>query len=764
MNPLLRTWMGIFWFTAVAGAVGPVLAQGAATGRITGTVTDRETGKPLIGCNIVVESTVLGNVSDREGRFSISRLKPGTYAVTAMMIGYRNETKRDVRVIGGGRAETAFALEPTSVEMPTMVVTASKRQQSIEDTPVSVDVVNREAIESRSVTTLAEVLTNTAGVGVIDGQLDIRGSTGFNWSAGSRVLFMVDGHPLISGETGGISWDAIPVEQIEAVEVVKGAGSALYGSNAMAGMVNVITRDPSDTPLTRFRLSIGYFDEPAYPEWRWTDRFLTTQIADGAVNLGTALSTKSVDISHSQKVGPVGLLLNVGRKQSDGYKENGDFSRWNIFAKAKVRPTSNQTLVVTGMYASDDHGDFLQWKSQDRALEVPDAELGNSVTNEKTSINATFKQGVNALFAYTVKANFFRVGWHNHFYDNDDYAITDRTGFEIQTDYVRGPHSLTTGSEVIFYETDSPMYGRQKTGDAALYAEDVISAGKFITVTAGGRYDYHVVEGIGSDRQISPRVGMSSRPWRGGSIRASAGYGFRAPSIAEVFANLTVSGFRVIPNLELKDAERAWNFETGLHQEFILRTGDPGSSGSIVRDPFGWIRSNFNPAGMIDLAVFYSRYRNMIDVVYNADSAAIQFDNLNRARNAGVELRLSAAFFRGRLSLNSGFTYIDPVNLETGKMLNYRSRYRFTGGGALKLGRVTLACDYRYASRAEEIFNLYPNDQRVAMHVMDARILYTFGNYQISAEVKNLRNYHYSLRQRSIEPLRQFVLSLRGEI
>ncbi|MBN2414985.1 TonB-dependent receptor [bacterium] len=747
MKPSLYIVIPLLW----AAAAGSVPAQQTVTGRITGIVTDRETGKPLAGCNVVVESTVLGGAADSGGRFTISRLRPGTYAVTAMMIGYRNETKRDVRVTGGGSTEIAFALKPTTLEMPTMVVTASKRQQSIEDTPVSVDVVNREAIESRNVTTLDEVLTNTAGVGIIDGQLDIRGSTGFNWSAGSRVLFMVDGHPMISGETGGISWDAIPVEQIEAVEVVKGAGSALYGSNAMAGMVNVITRDPSDTPVTRFRVSLGYFDEPAYPEWRWTDRFLTTQIADGAVNLGTALSAQSIDLSHSRKAGPVGLLVNVGRKVSDGYHQNGDYSRWNVLAKARIKPASNQTLVISTVYASDDHGDFLQWKSQENALEVPDAELGNRVTNEKTNINATFKHGVSALFAYTLKANFYRVGWHNHFYDNDDYAVTDRAGFEVQTDYIRGAHSITAGSEVIYHQVESPMYGNQRTGDAALYAEDVISVGGTVTVTAGSRFDYHHVEGIGSDRQISPRVGLSARPWRGGSLRLSAGYGFRAPSIAEVFANLTVSGFRVVPNLELREAERAWNFETGLHQGFSFGSG-------------GWLGTVLNPEGMVDLAFFYSRYTNMIDVDLNTDLMAFQFINLNKARNMGAELRVAAALFRGMLSINSGLTCMDPVNLETDKMLNYRSRYRFTGGFSLKLGRVTLAYDYRYASRTEEVVDIFRSDQRVPMHVMDARILYRLGAFQIGFETKNLRNYHYSLRQRSIEPVRQFVLSLRGEI
>jgi iron complex outermembrane receptor protein len=124
--------------------------------------------------------------------------------------------------------------------------------------------MDADAIRMRSVTSLDQALENAAGFGVIDGQIDLRGSTGFNWAAGSRVLMMVDGHPLINGDTGGINWDVVPVEEVEKVEIVKGAGSALYGSNAMAGMVNVITRDPSSIPETRARLTWGFYDTPAY--------------------------------------------------------------------------------------------------------------------------------------------------------------------------------------------------------------------------------------------------------------------------------------------------------------------------------------------------------------------------------------------------------------------------------------------------------------------------------------------------------------------
>ncbi len=727
-------------------------AQASRFGQLRGRILDADDKTPLYGCNIIIEGTVLGAAADHQGGYFVSRILPGTYTVVASMMGYASKKVKGVVIEAGKTAELNFVLQATVLETPQMVVTASKRRQQIQETPVSVDVVSSREIRQRNVATLDEVLVNTAGVGIIEGQLDIRGSTGFNWSAGSRVLLMVDGHPLISGETGGINWSAIPVDQVESVEIVKGAGSALYGSNAMAGMVNIITRDPGPKPETRYHLTWGFYDQPVYSEWRWTDRFLPYQLFhQGRLNLKSALGVNGIDISHSRQMGPVGLLLSVSRWQSSGYQQNGDYSRWNIMSKANIKLSRGQSLSVLADWAVDDHGDILQWLSQERALEVPQEELGNRVRNEKTNVHATYSNAITSELALKLKGNFYRTDWHNFFYDNRDYAVTDRWGGEAQLDYAKGRHLVTSGGEMIYQTADSPIYGDQSTWDGAVYTEDIIRLGGGFKANLGGRFDYHHVHGIGEDWQFSPRMGLTAGLWRGGALRLSAGRGFRAPSIAEVFANITVSGFRVVPNLNLKEAERAWSMETGLRQNFQFQ-GGIGFFGKLA------------PNGMFDLAFFYSRYTNMIDVDLNSELMAFQFINLDNARNLGFEARCSAGILGGMLLLNGGFTYIDPVNIDTGKMLNYRSRYRFTGSSTLRLGRITFGFDYRYASRVEEVVDIFATDQRVPMHVIDARVIYALGKMDLALECKNLRNYNYSLRQRYLEPLRQFVFSLRGSL
>ena len=734
-------------------------------GRITGKVTDAKTGKPLYGANILVLGTVLGAASDMGGQFFIHNLPVGTYDVEASMMGYKKEIKKEVPVLSGKDTQIAFQLEPTVLQQPALVVTASKRTQHLEDAPTSIDVVDKKDIQARNVTTLDEVLQNTAGVGIINGQINLRGSTGWNLAAGSRVLLMVDSHPLINGDTGGLDWDVIPVEEVERVEIVKGAGSALYGSNAMAGMVNILTRDPTPYPETRLRLSWGFYDEPAYPQWRWTDRFLTYKFFDlNHYDPRHTLSFENVDLSHSRSLGNVGILLKVGRKRSSGYMENGDYSRWNVLGKTKVHLGSNKTLTVMGNWALDNHGKFFEWASQESPMVVKSGKLGDRVRNEKANVYATFQHGINRKLAYTLKANVYRNNWQNLFHDDDStYAITDRFGSEAQVYYSSGKHSLTFGSELTMHHTRSLIYGKHDTRDVALYAEDELKFSPVLIATWGTRYDYHSVVGISSDQQISPRAGLVFRPWNKNSLRFSVGHGFRAPSIAEVFAEYTYSGIKVESNLDLKKAERAWSFEFGTSQTWEGRLTKEFSTLSFGQNPFRWALEHLNPSFLLDVAFFWSQYKNMIDVEPNLETNTAKFMNLGRARIRGVETRLQASTFDRHLSATLGYTYIDPMDLDAQRTLYYRSRHRIVTSVEFRLGRFSFGWDYRYASRIEEVIPVLDSgyDERVPMHVMDGRILADLGGTQIGLEGKNLGNYHYTLRQRFLEPIRHFIVTLR---
>jgi outer membrane receptor for ferrienterochelin and colicins len=254
------------------------------------------------------------------------------------------------------------------------------------------------------------------------------------------------------------------------------------------------------------------------------------------------------------------------------------------------------------------------------------------------------------------------------------------------------------------------------------------------------------------------------RPAAGSSIRLSAGHGFRAPSIAEVFADITVSGIRVVQNPDLREAERAWSFEIGANQllNFTFLT-DRIEVPALLR-PFRWTAKKLRPAFSLDASVFASRYTNMIDVDFNPAVMAFQFMNMGRSRTQGAEFRIKGFLFDGTLSGQAGYTYLDAKDLATGKTLHYRSRHRVSAGGELRFWKLTFGLDYRYASRIEEVANLYTSDQRVPMHVMDGRILMDLGKFTFAIECNNIRNYQYTLRQRLLEPVRNFIFTVRSTL
>jgi outer membrane receptor for ferrienterochelin and colicin len=749
-----KNWMIRTRITSLFAVLGIItqMMQAQPGGRIQGLILDEQNGKGLYGANVLVQGTLLGAASDETGGFTITRLPPGTFTLFVTMIGYESQSIPITLQPDVTRTVTIHLI-PTVLTQPALVVTATKRRQLIEDAPTTVDILQGEDILKRNPTTLDQVLVNTAGLGIIDGQIELRGSTGFNWAAGSRVMLMLDGHPMINGDTGGIFWEGIPIEEIERVEIVKGAGSALYGSNAMAGMVNIITRSPGPEPRFRYHLNWGFYDEPAYENWRWTDRFLTYRIRElKAYQLNQSLSFEGIDLSYSQKFDRTDLAVTLGHKRSSGYHENGSYSRWNGMIKTSHTFNAQKKWSLLMNYSENDHGEFLQWQSQSSPLTVPGNERGNRILYKNGSILSTFSNAVSHQLAYQIKANWNRTDWKNNFPDNSDFAVTDRLGSEIQIDVLKWNHGLTFGAEGIYITTRARIFGNRNSRDGAVYAEDEIKLTPLWTGTIGTRIDIHHIPDLSTDWQISPRAGLVFRPFAGTSLRLSAGRGFRAPSLAEVFSTVNVAGVRVVPNLELTKAERALSAEIGINQ--IARFPRPASV--ISR----WL----NPKLIFDAALFANRYSNMIDIDYNDSLKAFQFMSLGQARTWGTETKVQLSLIEGGCLIHTGYTWLNHEDVETGKPLPYRSDHRLVTGFELRWKTLLFGMDYRYASRQREVVTLFINDERVPMHVIDARIQIHWHKMSFSIEGKNLRNYNYTLRQRFLEPVRHFIFTWRGEI
>src|SRR5438034_6591746 len=143
--------------------------------------------------------------------------------------------------------------------------------QFLDQAVTSVALVSDSEIARRAVSTVDEAVNKAPGVLFLNGQVNIRGSSGFVEGLGSRVLLLVDGVPANQGDRGGIDWDMLPLDQVDRVEVVKGAGSSLYGSAAFGGVVNLITHDIPVGVHGRVRATAGASANPPESVWQFRD-------------------------------------------------------------------------------------------------------------------------------------------------------------------------------------------------------------------------------------------------------------------------------------------------------------------------------------------------------------------------------------------------------------------------------------------------------------------------------------------------------------
>lgn len=716
-------------------------AQKKTYGALTGTIKDIETKEPLVGANLIFSGTTLGTMSDLEGNFSLSKVPVGKYKIKATIIGYKS-SEQEIEIQWQKTTTIQFELRETVLEMPALVVTAGKKAQSFQDVPNSVSLITTKEIERRSSTYLDEVLEYTPGVNVLEGDVNIRGSSGFSLGAGSRVLLLVDGIPMMPGDSGDIKWDIIPLSQIDRVEVVKGAGSALYGSYALGGVINIISKEPSATPSTEIKLSAGIYDKPYYADWDWTER---------------QRYYSQIDVTHSRKFKNVALLVSGGQYNTTGYQQNGENVTWNLLGRADIKFDSQSKLILQSNYSTAEYGEIFQWRNQNDVYEMPVTSIGDWVTSTKFSFNGVFNQLINQKFTYKLRTSYFQNYWKHHYHDNDDYSGAKKLGFEFQGDYIlNSRHSFTFGTEGIYDITNSAMFGDHNGTTLAGFFQDEIHLTSLITATAGLRYDYHYVDTGVEDNQINPKLGFAYKPTLFTTIRSSVGRGFRSPTMAEMFTNTTTSGFKVVPNPDLK-AEKAWSYEVGINQ--IL-----------------------NENILLDIAAFHNDYENFIEPERDEQNT-VMFVNAPRARIRGFEAMIKSSWWKKRVNSSISYTFLDPKYVTrdgtflwwfeelTGEKkpaasfsdpLAYRPQQLLTFSLNFDLGNIEAGVDYRFVSRLDSV-KVYPDEDRVPQKVLDSRLNCHVGKITIAVKINNLLNYNYAQIERNMAPMRNYIMTISSK-
>ncbi|MFH1196726.1 MAG: TonB-dependent receptor, partial [bacterium] len=647
-------------------------------------VVKNEKGSPLIGVNIVLLGTATGTSSNHHGEFKFSNVKIGEYQLEVSMVGYKKFTSGKF-LLDSDEKSFEITLEETSLFYNQVIVTAGKHRQDISELPVSASLIDSKDLTIKNYFTLDKAMRYVPGVNITLDQISIRGSSGYSRGAGTRVLVAMDGIPIFSGDTGEIIWDIIPITDLERIEIIKGASSSLYGSNAIGGVVNVITKDIASLPVTYLYSYGGVYDKPSHDEWDWSEKYRTFN---------------GLTLSHTNSIDKLGYSISLSRVEDNSYRQSDWFKRYTGFLKTKYYFNDKLALTFIATGLKNNRGTFNYWKDSRHALVPPDDDQGDRTSSERFMFGLIFENVLSENFSYSFKGSLYRNLWKDESESANRSNSTLYRG-ELQTNYQPNDKlQIITGAEINFAIVSSNIFQNPTSNGFGIYSQFEMKMIPRIIITMGARYDYNKLDTLESDYSFSPKFGLNYKASDKTTLRFSIAKGFRAPSLAEAFTSTVTSGVTVKPNPKVK-SETNYSFEVGMNTK---------------------LTENLD----FDLAVFQSEYYDLIEPKIDPADGKIIFDNVTRATIQGLEAVTRLLIPELNSSMNFGYTILWARDIEMNRALKYRPRHMLYFNYEWSPSIYNFSFDFRFGSKVEEIdFELIDlglvkdGDKRVEVGVFD---------------------------------------------
>lgn len=738
---------------------------------VKGVVLDNETNEVINSVSISLHDEnnrkVFETMSDLKGVFSINTIKHGSYTLTAKRIGYRH-IQKDIVLIEKSTLDLKIELSPEEINTEKINVTATKTEQTLQQTPSSISIVTSDDIKYRNILTFDNILQGVEGValtrtnGINVSSLSIRGSSDVaGGGIGNRVLLLLDGRPSLTGDSKGALWSLIPVSIIERTEVVKGAFSSLYGSSAIGGVVNVITKKPTYTSFTGINVNYGFYNK-----------------LNDSLKFSNSLQTFSgLDAINSNTLGKFSYLLNFNYKKNDGHAEQTDYEFYGGMGKFMYDLFANRDLEVTLQYTKSNSAYPHYWRKDAGSIAAPYKSapyyLGDRIRKETSSFDVFYRAIPNGNSKYTSRFYYYSLASESFYNPNNPVSaefgstITGLTtyinsynfGNISQVDFQLGRKNyFITGFDVqwnvVKSNPESILYGDQQQNNFGLYAQNqykiiTSNAGdEILTTTVGGRIDRNLFVGGSATTQFSPKFSLVFTPEVNADIinnvsyRFLVGRAFRSPSIAELFFKKELfGGFDFVFNPNLKPEEMI-SYEIGFMKQY---------------------KNRFT----IDFSAFINEYDNLIQYV-NIGSGIygpFQVQNIANSQIKGFEFMIDykAGFelftsdFGYRFNLN--YTFMDARDLSanrTDEFLPYKPSHLLNFTTDLNYRDLYFNLTGKYVSKIDEDL-FYKYEEPKAYLVVDSKISKRISDkFTVFFAVSNLFDVQYQELERTQAPNRNF--------
>ncbi len=758
--------------------LGNVMAQRC----LVGEVIDSMSGKPVEGAYVRLGQD-LGGISGNGGMFRICNVPQGQKTMSVSCIGYDTRSyPLDESLFGG--IITKFYLLPANIRINEVVITATRTENSLKNLPVRVNVIPTSMIRQQATQTIDDVLRTVPGIqvdrpfGIFSSKATVS-MRGLSGKEQARFLVLLDGIPLNKSDGGTVDWNMIDPESISRIEILKGSGSALYGGNAMGGIVNMISSIP-DKPLEgKLTLSAGTFDTYA-----------------GRLFLG---GKWKMDRPQRYFWWSAGAFY----RQSDGYitQPESEVKANPYIVKSNVKELG--TFLKTGFSFNQNHKLDLRLSLYDdnrgtgEKVYQPD---GNVTEHDSYGINLTYK-GKTSLFdiqssLFLQQENYKKLNE----YLKDDYTWYNVLSVRRDLGWINtfsrqlGSHHLMTGgleyklgsvdAKDEYYTSTDIVYNEGKMGTFAAYLQDEVRwMNDRLRLIAGVRYD-HARYFNGSFRIEAPTKetsfmegyqvpDMPLETWTALSPRLSLQYalknqnrvylllsrGFRPSNLDDLCRSGRIKGGFKIANPEL-EPEYLNNIETGIDLRICK-----GLTGSV--------------------SAYYSRGNDFQYYVSNGQTIDMGFGdrpifiraNISQVEILGAETELKytlndhlSAFVSGSYnhSVISGYepvTGADTVDLE-GKFLTDVPPVMFSGGTTYNSHWINATLFFRYTDK------MYINDQNIYDEIVGSRFYAAYSTLDLKIwrywknkvktglEIQNLMDTKYYDSKESVCPGRFITFEL----
>lgn len=682
-----------------------VLAQ---QGIITGRVMAGET--PVEMASIAIQNTTKGATTDSLGFYRITGVLAGRYTLKASAVGF-STASRPVTVAEGQQLTVNLQLTAETTGLEEVVITGTMKEVSRMESPVPVEIITPKFFQKNPTPSLFEA------VGMVNGvqpQLNCNvcntGDIHINGMEGPYTMILIDGMPIVSSLSTVYGLSGIPNSIVERIEVVKGPASSLYGSEAMGGIINVITKDPVKAP----RANVDFMATT----WREYN-------ADASVKLNTGQKLQAMlGISYFNYQQPED-------KNEDGFTDVTLQDRVSLFNKWTLKRRDDRIASLAARYVYEERwGGQTSWSKTWRGS---DSIYGESIYTKRWEFVSMYQLPVKEKIMAQLSYN-----WHdqNSWYGHIPYMANQQVAFaQLYWDKPLNDHNLLLGASFRYtlYDDNTPGTASadltrnqpMETPLPGVFVQDEWSFSLAHKLLAGYRYDHDKYHG----NIHSPRVAYKWSPNRNHTLRASFGTGYRVVNLfTEDHAALT--GAREVVIVSALKPEQSYN----------------GNLNYVLQIPHDDFYVNFDVTG------FYSYFTNKIVGDFDTDPNKIIYDNLNGyAISKGISLNTDLAF-NFPLKVLAGITCMDVYQMkenasgETQKSVQLHAP-RWSGNFTITYSFVNgLAIDVTGKWNGSMRLPVLPNDYRPEYSpwycITNIQLSQKFGSgLEVYGGIKNLFNF-----------------------